>query len=97
MKKQNDFVAMLLVRCLLEQIAKLKGMQTCLRSNYKLNSRYFQQDHASKTDLNHTMRMVLGMANEMSKQDFLNFWMRLGENLYALYTTFGAFLLKKTD
>ncbi|MBQ9649107.1 MAG: hypothetical protein IJV25_01670 [Prevotella sp.] len=60
---------MLLVSCLQEQIAKVKGMQTRLRSYYKLNGRYFWRNYVSKTDLNHTVRMVFGMANEMSEKE----------------------------
>jgi hypothetical protein len=95
MKKENDLVAMLLVNCLLEQIAKVKGMQTRLRSNYKLNGRYFRSDHSGKTDLNHSARMVFGMANEMSEKEFLKHWTELGKKLFKFYTVFEENLLQK--
>lgn len=97
MKQKNDLVATLLVSCLLEQIAKVKGMQTRLRSYYKLNGRYFREDHCEKTDLNHTARMVFGMANELSEKQFMEVWMKLGRRVYVFYTKFEEFLSRIMD
>ena len=95
MKQKNDLVAMLLLGCLQEQIAKEKGMQTRLRNYYKLNGRYFRRDHCKKTDLNHAARMVFGMANEMSEKEFLRIWMDLGKDVFKFYTVFEENLLQR--
>lgn len=97
MKHENDLVAKLLVSCLQEQIAKERGLQTCLRCNYKLNGRYFRSDHSGKTDLDHSARMVYGMANEMSLKEFLGIWGEFGEKLYKMYNMLGNKYLQKND
>jgi hypothetical protein len=97
MKHENDLVAMLLVSCLKDQIAMVRGMQTRLRSYYKLNGRYFRRDYSKKTDLNHSARMVFGMANEMSEKEFLKHWMDLGRKLYRLYNMIEDKFFQKND
>lgn len=85
MKQENDLVATLLVSCLKDQIAKVRGMQNRLRGNYKLHGRFFRSDYSKKTDLNHSARMVFGMANEMSEKEFLRHWTEFGRTLYKMY------------
>ena len=69
--KTNHIAAMLLVRVLQEQVAKSKGMQYFLRTNYHMNGRYFQENYCSKTDLNHVSVMILGMAAKLSETQYL--------------------------
>lgn len=94
MKKENDLVARQLVHSLQEQIAEMKGMQSRLRSNYKLNGRYFQEGHVSKTDLDHVARMVFGLACELSEKAFLETWKGVGKRMYKMYNMFDEFLLQ---
>jgi hypothetical protein len=95
MKKENDLVAMLLVGCLQDQIAKVRGMQSRLRSYYKLNGRYFRPDYCKKTDLDHVARMVFGMANEMSETAFFEAWNKVGKDVFKFYTVFEENLLQR--
>jgi hypothetical protein len=94
MKKENDLVARQLVHSLQEQIAEMKGMQSRLRSNYKLNGRYFQKNHVSKMDLDHVARMVFGLACEQSEKVFLETWKGVGKRMYKMYNMFDEFLLQ---
>ena len=79
---------MLLVRVLQEQMAKSKGMQYFLRTNYHMNGRYFRQDYCSKTDLNHVSVMILGMAAKLSEKEFMAIWEAYGKQLYLYYDEF---------
>ena len=101
--KQNHIAAMLLVRVLQEQMAKSKGMQYFLRTNYHMNGRYFRQDYCSKTDLdycsktdlNHVSVMILGMAAKLSEKEFMAIWDAYGKLLYRYYDEFEECLKMK--
>ena len=93
--KQNHIAAMLLVRVLQEQMAKSRGMQNFLRTNYHMNGRYFRQDYCSKTDLNHVSVMILGMAAKLSEKEFMAIWDAYGKLLYRYYDDFEDYLREK--
>jgi hypothetical protein len=93
--KTNHIAAMLLVRVLQEQMAKSKGMQYFLRTNYHMNGRYFRQDYCSKTDLNHVSVMILGMAAKLSEKEFMAIWDAYGKLLYRYYDDFEDYLREK--
>lgn len=93
--KTNNLVAMLLVDGLQKQVAKAKGMQTFLRTNYHMNGRYFRKDYVSKTDLNHVSVMILGMAAKLSEKEFLIIWEAYGKQLFRYYDEFENYLRMK--
>lgn len=93
--KPNHIAAMLLVRVLQEQVAKSKGMQYFLRTNYHMNGRYFQENYCSKTDLNHVSVMILGMAAKLSEKEFMAIWDAYGKLLYRYYDDFEDYLREK--
>ena len=93
--KQNHIAAMLLVRVLQEQMAKSKGMQYFLRTNYHMNGRYFQENYCSKTDLNHVSVMILGMAAKLSEKEFMAIWDAYGKLLYRYYDEFEDYFREK--
>ena len=86
---------MLLVRVLQEQMAKSKGMQYFLRTNYHMNGRYFQENYCSKTDLNHVSVMILGMAAKLSEKEFMAIWDAYGKLLYRYYDDCEDYLREK--
>ena len=93
--KPNNTAAMLLVLMLQEQMAKSKGMQYFLRTNYHMNGRYFRQDYVSKTDINHLSVMILGMAAKLSEKEFMAIWDAYGKLLYRYYDDFEDYLREK--
>ncbi len=93
--KQNHIAAMLLVRVLQEQMAKSRGMQNFLRTNYHMNGRYFQGDYCSKTDLNHVSVMILGMAAKLSEKEFIAIWNEYGKLLFRYYDEFEDYFRMK--
>lgn len=93
--KPNNAAAMLLVRVLQEQMATSKGMQNFLRTVFHMHGRYFRQDYALKTDINHLSVMILGMAVKLSEKQFMAIWEAYGRLLYRYYDEFEDYFRKK--